>query len=69
MTKFNNYSSSLDYYFHSYECFSLNFLDRSSLDLSNEDDKITLSATQIIQSASIVHECELDGTQVTLRCD
>jgi hypothetical protein len=41
--------------------FSQKILDWSSLDLSNEDDKIILSATQIIQSASLSYMHELDS--------
>jgi hypothetical protein len=70
--KFNNHYSSLHYYFYSHELQSVIFLyffGWVSLDLSNEDDKIILSTAQIIQSALIVHGCELDGKQVILRCD
>jgi hypothetical protein len=70
MVKLNNHCSCLEYYFHSYESrsvvFIYIFLDGSSLDLSNEDDKIILSKAQIIHSPSIVHERELDGKQEIL---
>lgn len=45
------------------------FLDRSSLDLPNEDDEILISTGQIIQCASLVYKRELKCRQVTLRWD
>jgi hypothetical protein len=51
--------------------FSYKLLDRSSLNLpSNKDDEfIFFFNSSNIQSVSLVHEYELDGEQIILRCN